>query len=246
MSVRVCAVEAGAVESVCRHHCLYPKRLRAAPDVPDVLEVRGGAERLAALLDGKVAAVAATPAPDEYGKHVAQALTRDLLAGGVTVAGLRGGLGSEACALVHEAGGNTLLIGACEVVESHEPERSLGEAASEQALASLADLVIVLAGGKKALDVLDGVGRRRRRRKPQSEPRERPSMSEPAPVAVALAPPDLQPELAAVLKRVASGEDTLAKLCAGRPTCGELTLALTELELLGLLRRGEDGRYLPP
>jgi DNA processing protein len=55
--------------------------------------------------------------------------------------------------------------------------------------------------------------------------------------------PALDQRLSAVLARVGAGEDTLAALCAGEPACEEPALALTELELLGLLRRAPDGRY---
>jgi hypothetical protein len=57
--------------------------------------------------------------------------------------------------------------------------------------------------------------------------------------------PELEPQLAGVLDRVRHGQDTLAELCLGQSDCDELATALTELELLGLLRRGDNGRYLP-
>lgn len=291
LSVRVCAAAAGPAESVCRHHCLYPECLRANPAVPNVLSVRGGAERFAALLCERVVAIAVTPEPSDYGRRIAQGLTRDLAASGVTVSGIQDGLGGEACAWAHEAGGSALLIDACEAAGSVDPDCSLNLAASDRAITLLANLMIiveadqddwddarveqaraygaqvaavpgpidsasslasnaliaegaeVICNAQDALDVLYGLGKRRVRRKPRRKPRERSLMSQPAPVA-ATPPPRLEPELAAVLERVGSGEDTLAKLCAGKLTCGELTLALTELELLGLLRRGEDGRYL--
>jgi DNA processing protein len=290
LSIRVCAAPADPVESVCRHHCLYPERLRAKPAVPDILCVTGGAERLSALLGEKVVAIVATPVPSDYGSRIAQALTRDLAAGGVTVAGVLEGIGGQACAWAHEVGDSALVIEACQAAGSVDPDCSLDAPASDRALALLADLVIVveadhddwdearaeqarsygaqvaavpgpvdsassiasnaliaegaevIRNAQDALDVLYGLGRRRVRRKPPRKPRERWLMSQPAPVAAA--PPGLEPTLAAVLARVARGENTLAKLCAGKPTYGELTLALTELELLGLLRRGEDGRYL--
>lgn len=55
----------------------------------------------------------------------------------------------------------------------------------------------------------------------------------------------LERRLACVLERVGLGEDTLAKLAAGDGDSGELACALSELELRGLLRRGDGGRYLP-
>lgn len=53
----------------------------------------------------------------------------------------------------------------------------------------------------------------------------------------------LDPALAGVLERVQRGASTMAELCLGGSDCSGVALALTELELLGLLHRGEDGRY---
>jgi DNA processing protein len=294
MSVRVHGAPAGPVESVCRHHCLYPERLRANPAVPDVLSIMGSTQRLSALFGEKVVAILATPVPSEYGSRVAQALTRDLAVSRVTVAGVLGGIGEEACAWAHEAGGSALAIETCEAAGSLDLDCSADAPASDRALALLADLVIVIEAeqddwdearveqtrsygaqvaavpgpvdsasslasnaliaegaevictAQDALDTLYGLGRRRVRHKSRRKPRKRSLISQPAPAHMTMAPPGLEPKLAAMLERVANGEDTLAKLCAGKQTCGELTLALTELELLGLLRRDQDGRYLPP
>jgi DNA processing protein len=65
-----------------------------------------------------------------------------------------------------------------------------------------------------------------------------------APACAATAVPVLEPRLVHVLARVKSGEDTLAKLCAGESACEAFAVALTELELLGALRRAPDGSYL--
>jgi DNA processing protein len=54
----------------------------------------------------------------------------------------------------------------------------------------------------------------------------------------------ISPKLRLVLEQVGSGVDTPGKLSAGSTDAGELLGALGELELLGLLRRGEGGRYL--
>lgn len=58
-------------------------------------------------------------------------------------------------------------------------------------------------------------------------------------------PAALEPRLAEVLEGVGRGEDTVAKLVArgGKPE--QLALALAELELQGLLVRGDGGRYVP-
>jgi DNA processing protein len=59
------------------------------------------------------------------------------------------------------------------------------------------------------------------------------------------APTELPPRLSAVLEAVGSGRDTPDKLGCGGADPGDLLLALTELELMGLLARGDGGRYLP-
>jgi hypothetical protein len=54
----------------------------------------------------------------------------------------------------------------------------------------------------------------------------------------------LEPRLASILRAVSGGRDTLSAL-AGAPDQAETTLAaLTELELLGFLRRVAGGRYV--
>jgi DNA processing protein len=64
----------------------------------------------------------------------------------------------------------------------------------------------------------------------------------PAPL---IAEPPLAPAMQAVLERVACGQDTPERLAGMDLETDELLLALSELELLGLLTRGENGRYLP-
>lgn len=58
-------------------------------------------------------------------------------------------------------------------------------------------------------------------------------------------PSELEPRLRRVLATVAAGRDTPEKIAAPREGAGEVLLALTELELMGLLGRGDGGRYLP-
>ena len=58
-------------------------------------------------------------------------------------------------------------------------------------------------------------------------------------------PSGLHPLLRAMLERVGAGEDTPGKLTGEGDDCGELLLMLSELELMGLLTRGDGGRYLP-
>lgn len=55
----------------------------------------------------------------------------------------------------------------------------------------------------------------------------------------------LEPRLQATLELVGAGNDTPAKLSAASADAGEALLALGELELMGLLTRGDGGRYVP-
>lgn len=80
----------------------------------------------------------------------------------------------------------------------------------------------LIRGPQDALDLLYGVGMR--------------AAPEPA--------IEIEPRLQRVLERVGSGEDTLAKLAASPTKSDGIALALIELELRGLLRRGDGGRYL--
>jgi hypothetical protein len=54
----------------------------------------------------------------------------------------------------------------------------------------------------------------------------------------------LEPRLAEVLERVGEGRDSPDTLAAADGDQGGLLLALSELELMGLLTRGDGGRYL--
>jgi DNA processing protein len=56
---------------------------------------------------------------------------------------------------------------------------------------------------------------------------------------------EIEPRLQATLEQVGAGKDTPAKLTAGSANVGEALLALSELELMGLLTRGDGGRYIP-
>jgi DNA processing protein len=58
-------------------------------------------------------------------------------------------------------------------------------------------------------------------------------------------PSSLRPDLRATLERVGAGEDTPGKLTGVGDDPGETLLALAELELMGLLGRGDGGRYVP-
>jgi predicted Rossmann fold nucleotide-binding protein DprA/Smf involved in DNA uptake len=56
---------------------------------------------------------------------------------------------------------------------------------------------------------------------------------------------ELEPRLRATLERVGAGRDMPDKLIDEGEDAGELLLALSELELMGLLTRGDGGRYVP-
>jgi DNA processing protein len=56
---------------------------------------------------------------------------------------------------------------------------------------------------------------------------------------------ELEPRLKAILERVGAGQDTPDKLARDGADAGEVLLAPSELELTGLLARGDGGRYVP-
>jgi DNA processing protein len=58
-------------------------------------------------------------------------------------------------------------------------------------------------------------------------------------------PSKLRPDLRATLERVGAGADTPGKLTSAGEDPSETLLALAELELMGLLGRGDGGRYVP-
>jgi len=58
-------------------------------------------------------------------------------------------------------------------------------------------------------------------------------------------PSKLRGDLHATLERVGAGEDTPGKLARAGDDPGETLMALAELELMGLLGRGDGGRYVP-
>lgn len=82
-------------------------------------------------------------------------------------------------------------------------------------------------------------GLRRRSRQPTPASEHVPTTQAPG------AAGELDVQLAQILERVQLGEDTLDALRAGGGDTSALELTLAELELLGLLRRGIGGRYLP-
>jgi len=66
-----------------------------------------------------------------------------------------------------------------------------------------------------------------------------------APAAATGRAASLDPRLKGTLERVGAGEDTPDKLTREDGDAAEVLLALSELELIGLLARGDGGRYVP-
>jgi DNA processing protein len=102
--------------------------------------------------------------------------------------------------------------------------------ASEGSNALLVEGARLVRGPQDALDALYGIGTREVPHTTSESPDR--SMT-------------LEPRLAQVLDRVGNGHNTPAKLASGGESPGEIALALIELELAGLLVRGDGGRYLP-
>ena len=75
-----------------------------------------------------------------------------------------------------------------------------------------------------------------------SLPAERPMA--PADGGAGSAPEELEPRLRAILEQVAIGRDTPERIVGGGLGAHEVLAALSELELMGLLGRGDGGRYL--
>jgi len=74
-----------ALDVLCRHSRAYPDSLRALADAPPLLWIRGGVDRLTALLEGPGVAVVGSRRPSAYGIEVAEELSRGLSSAGVTV-----------------------------------------------------------------------------------------------------------------------------------------------------------------
>jgi DNA processing protein len=57
--------------------------------------------------------------------------------------------------------------------------------------------------------------------------------------------PELDPSLQGILEKVGAGYDTLSKLASTGLSAQDALMALTELELMGKVARGDGGRYVP-
>jgi DNA processing protein len=98
----------------------------------------------------------------------------------------------------------------------------------------LMDGVNLVRGPRDVLELLYRIGASRPDGRVSPEPR---AGSEPHAA--------LEPRLKATLEQVGTGYDTPDKLTRAGLDCAEVLLALSELELMGLLARGDGGRYVP-
>lgn len=176
----------GSSRAACRHHCLFPTRLRDDPLAPHALVFDGDQDgRLSELRERKVVAIAGARAASEYGASVARGLAGELAAAGVIVAGSGSGIGAAARAgatagadswtlCVIEPGSSRrsrdtrprLQAGRreCRVVEPVASDGSCRWAAfaAERTLALLADLVLVVQATTAPLELAcAGVARSR-------------------------------------------------------------------------------------
>lgn len=132
--------------------------------------------------------------------------------------------------IVVEASENPWELACAHIAQSHGrlvaaiPGR-VSSPASRGANAMLMEDARLVRNPQDVLDLLYGVGVR-------------------AQTDSSLAAVELEPQLRAVLERVGDGEDTVAKLTAHGCKSSEVALALAELELQGLLLRGDAGRYV--
>jgi DNA processing protein len=292
------------IEAICRHRRDYPRALggRAAPHM---LDVAGGAGRLAKLTAAPVVAILGSRAASDYGMEMASDLARGLTASGVSVvASLTDGIAIAAHAGALEVSGASVAVmgdglgvscparrrslyervtrDGCAVSEL-PPDctgRRWGHLASERIVVELAAVAVLveadqtpedlaaahiaralgrtvaaipgrvtspLSRGTHAL-LLDGASLVRGPQDvlellcpiaatlPQGQ-------TAPVPTAGVKPHDGLQSDLRAMLERVGSGWDTPDKLTRANPS--EVLLALSELELMGLLARGDGGRYVP-
>jgi DNA processing protein len=304
---------AGA-QALCRHDPRYPLALLdapGAPGAPRMLNVLGGAERLAELCSAPAVAILGSRRPSDYGREMARSLARGLTVSGVSViAGWQDGIAVAAHEGALEAGGagvavlsdglevaapvrRRALLGRLAGVGCAVSElpcdcggRRWGQLASERTVVALATVAIVVeaertAGDLAAAGLAEALGRTvaalpGRVTSPLSQganallargarvvrdaadvlellyeidssrtPTVKPT---PEPLAGALKPTGgtvLDARLQSLLERVGAGSDTPDSLAREGVSLSETLAGLTELELMGLLSRGDGGRYLP-
>lgn len=290
-----------SVESLCKHHPMYPSILHGNALAPHTLCVQGGMERLTDMLNEKVVAIVGTRRPTDYGMEVARGLARGLAASGLTVAsgfgeGIPGAVQAGAleahakplsviagsltrcspvwCAPLHRK----VVADGCAISELRpspsQRHRAWWQAGSVRTLALLAQLTIVVEAGEHPRELAcarvtstrggDVAAVPGRVSSPASKGTNALLMNGAKLVRHTQDALDvlygadaypagaqkhesqaLGPRLARVLERVSSGQDTLAKLTTRDAKPGDLALALTELELRGLLLRGDGARYVP-
>jgi DNA processing protein len=287
---------ASGVEAVCRHRSGYPKAL-GATRAPLMLNVRGGAARLARLSAVPCVAILGASKASDYGMLTAHSIARGLASAGVTViAGLQEGIARAALAGVQAAGAGALAVsatglGAAEgrgrgaaharvsergCVVSELPcdcgGRRWGQLASERIIAALAAVTLLVEADGSAAALAPAQLARAYGRTVAAVPGRVSSQLSRGPHALLidgaklvrgpgdllelLHPPgahcsprrlvrrELEPRLRETLSRVSGGCDTPDRLtCAGTDPAAVL-LALSELELMGLLARGDGGRYV--
>jgi DNA processing protein len=137
--------------------------------------------------------------------------------------------------IVVEAEGHPWELASARVAQMHETPLAAvpGRVSSPASVGSNALLVEgarLVRGPQDALDALYGVGVR-------EVPSERSGASD--------HPIELEPRLARVLELVGNGHNTPTRLASCGHDPGDIAVALIELELHGLLVRGDGGRYLP-
>lgn len=108
------AIAAADCEVFCRHSSVYPERLTNLPDPPNPLYVRGGADRLQALVDEPTVAIVGARTASAYGRTVARHLGRGLAAAGVTVvSGMALGIDAASHHGALDGGGGPVAVLAC-------------------------------------------------------------------------------------------------------------------------------------
>jgi DNA processing protein len=308
----------GTAEAICRHRRGFPRAL-TGPASPPMLEVAGGARRLATLTAAPVVAIAGTTAASDYGMQMARSLARGLSACGVTVAaGLTDGIAVAAHAGALDArGAGIAVMGGGLGVSCPARRRSLyervtrdgcavselpwscdgrrwGQLASERIVVALSQLVVLVEADDTASDLMPArIARSLTRslaavpgrvtsplsrgthallidgaslvRGPQDvlellhaagstragEPAAHAGMTgagesaAPWPSSAPALYARLESSLRTTMERVGRGCDTPDKLARAGHDPADVLLALSELELLGLLVRGDGGRYVP-
>jgi DNA processing protein len=220
---------------------------------------------VAGLLSGGIASAALAGALDGGGGTLAIAgsgldtlaamrrrvLRNQVMHGGCAVSALAGGVSGRRWGAAVAERVLATLAAVTLVVEAHERPRELVVARIAQSLGGTVAAVPgrvtspaasgcheLLRGGaqlvRDAADVLELLYEV-----------DRPAPAQPTVSAVSdRAEAELEPRLRAVLKRVGAGEDTPGRLAADQSDSAEVLRALGELELLGLLSRGDGGRYV--